>query len=436
MKKEIAKLTPHPYNERVLPELSKEEYKALKNDIKRNGIRKPLDVNQDAQVLEGVHGRFRIARELSIEKVPVNEMEFESGAEEKRWIIKANLIRRQLDTKKKYLLYDELSKLNETGRGGDRRSEEFQKSKNSTFENDDVLKKTAKMVGVNRSTIANARKYVQTIKENPEFKKFNNPSSVLREARRREELEERKEKMEKKPDIKNLMHGDCLEKIHEVDDSSIDLVVSDPPYGSPNYGGDAGIGQSQELRELRGLSWTYYGEREIFEILEKLFEPLKSKLKSNALLLIFTNWRYFPPLLKVFKEAGFLEKNCLVWDKGEGIMRNPSTNFHQHYDFILFGHAGEARKLNTEELKPKGILKYNMVPGNIRKHPTEKPVDLLKHLIKICTVEGETIFDPFCGSGSTLIAAEELDRNWIGIEIDEKWYNVAKERILEERGKL
>ena len=104
---------------------------------------------------------------------------------------------------------------------------------------------------------------------------------------------------------------------------------------------------------------------------------------------------------------------------------------NQFHEFILFAVKGK-RRLNYEDKPPCNILNFTRVLHD-RKHPTEKPVELLKALISWSTVEGETVLDPFCGSGSTLVAAEELGRNWIGIEKDPHWYDVARARIAELR---
>ena len=150
-----------------MPSLSDEEYQSLKRSIEKDGIRQPVDVTPEGLILDGNH-RWEIARELGLEEIPTNIIEFGSDSEKRRWIINANLLRRQLSTEEKYLLYAELSKQHEKGRGGDRRSDEFQRRHSDGYENEDVLEKTAKETNVSPKTIERARKYSRIIDERPD----------------------------------------------------------------------------------------------------------------------------------------------------------------------------------------------------------------------------------------------------------------------------
>jgi DNA modification methylase len=106
-------------------------------------------------------------------------------------------------------------------------------------------------------------------------------------------------------------------------------------------------------------------------------------------------------------------------------------NYRPSYGMILFATNKGKRKMNTTN--PANLFITKKI--QFKHHPAEKGEDVLEWLINNSTVKGETILDPFCGSGSTLVVAEKLGRNWIGIEIDPKWHEVAKMRILELRKK-
>ncbi|KXA95553.1 hypothetical protein AKJ65_01530 [candidate division MSBL1 archaeon SCGC-AAA259E19] len=250
-------------------------------------------------------------------------------------------------------------------------------------------------------------------------------NSAYRELRRRRETEKRKEELENAPELKNLFLGDCLEKIEKVPEDSVDCVVTDPPYGI-----NVESGTREQIRKLRE-NWTYEGDDEdIFPQLLRLFKKLEPKLKGDAHIYIFTSWKAWHKLYPLADDF-FDVRNWLVY------LHYLSTGgdlnvYRTAASSILFAAAGDGRKIREH--------KWNFFDesGNYRKngksyHPPQKSVSICKKLIENSTVEGETVLDPFCGSGTTLVAAEELDRNWIGIELEERWYNTARQRIAEAR---
>ena len=95
-------------------------------------------------------------------------------------------------------------------------------------------------------------------------------------------------------------------------------------------------------------------------------------------------------------------------------------------EFVVFAHKGSAKQINN--CGSKAVHRFNNVVGN-KVHPTEKPIELMKFYISNSSSKGQTVLDPFMGSGSVGSACKELGRNFIGIEIDEEYYKIAKERI-------
>lgn len=122
-------------------------------------------------------------------------------------------------------------------------------------------------------------------------------------------------------------------------------------------------------------------------------------------------------------DVGFQFQQLLVWDKGNS---TPNKYYLNSYELILMLRKGKAKNINN--MGDKNILR---VPNIIRtkEHPTEKPADLMKILVRNSSEENETVLDPFMGVGGTGVACKTLNRNFIGIEIDEKYFNVAKKRI-------
>jgi len=432
----------------LLPPLSEEDYNALKKDIEKRGIQVPLDVDRDTLVVyDGFHRR-KIALELGIEKVPCILRTFKSRDEAKEYTLLVNLARRHMTTAEKYLVYAKLSKLYEKGRrtvilerdkSGRMIKVEHPRNANMASlgcieKSIDVLEKTAEVVGESPRTIARARLYLKAIEKYPELKKFDSPLSVINEFKRREELEKRKKearKIEETGDVelKNLLLGDCVEKIDEIPDNSIDAVITDPPYGIVTVGA-SGRG---ETRRIRGEDWEYeyQASDEVFSVLDRFFSKAMRKLKDDAHVYIFTNWRSWCRLTEVVKK--YLEvKNCLIYYYGRSLGSTTFDNYIESYGMILFASNKKKRKLNSSNNANLLIVKR----FETTHHPAEKSIEVVEWLVKNSTVEGETILDPFCGSGTTLVVAEKLKRNWYGIEIDPKWYEIAKMRILEVRRQM
>ena len=247
--------------------------------------------------------------------------------------------------------------------------------------------------------------------------------AAYKELVRRQELEKRKaESMQ--VELKNLILGDAIEKVLEIPNGLVDLLITDPPYGETQTGSSS-RGRTSRIRE----NWDFAEQRSdrVFQMLDALFERVKPKLKPNAHIYIFTNWKSWSRLEAV-AEKYFEILNCLIVPYPRMSLGPRDTGYRRSYTMIMFASNGEERKL-TRPNQPDVI--QGMDVPDFKYHPAEKSVELLKYLISNSTIEGELVLDPFCGSGSTLVAAEELGRRWIGIEIEQKWYEVAKARVSE-----
>lgn len=128
-------------------------------------------------------------------------------------------------------------------------------------------------------------------------------------------------------------------------------------------------------------------------------------------------------LLKVCRESGFKLHNILVWEKNT---MNTNRWYMKNCEFTLFLYKGKAKTINNPSSKQ--VHKFNNIIGN-KNHPTEKPVELMELYISNSSNENGIILDPFMGAGSTGVACKNLHRDFIGIEIDEKYFKIAEERI-------
>jgi len=212
----------------------------------------------------------------------------------------------------------------------------------------------------------------------------------------------------------DLRLGDCLVEMKKIPDQSIDLVLTDPPYGIDYQSNGRTV--SKKFDKLQNDANDFR-----FEI----YPEIKRVLKNDCVAGIFCSFKNYA------KDYAFLckhfdIKNCIVWDKGGGGIGDLFHSLSTDYEFLLVCHKGNCKIRGKREGSVWSIGKVN---PNIMRHPTEKPTSLCFKFIEKFSDSDTIILDPFMGSGTTGEAAKRLGRNFIGIEIEPKYFNIAKRRI-------
>ncbi len=222
----------------------------------------------------------------------------------------------------------------------------------------------------------------------------------------------------------NLYNEDFLEYIKKINNNSIDLIVTDPPYKTTKRGnsGNAG-GMCRNKLFSKGV---VFKENNIKP--EEYMPEFFRILKDGSHCYVMTNHVNLQHMINTATEVGFKFVKCLIWNKGNKIM---GQSYMNQFEYILFLRKGKHKKINN-----CGTSDILSVPNKKDKdengknlHDTQKPVELMKILIENSSQEGEIVLDPFMGIGSTGVACINTNRNFIGIELDENYYNIAKDRI-------
>ena len=221
-----------------------------------------------------------------------------------------------------------------------------------------------------------------------------------------------------------LINGNAIDFMKTLEDESVDLIVTDPPYkvtARGNAGNSGGMMQSK--LSMQGKIFKHNDIKPIEYIPE--FYRL---LKDGSHCYIMTNHVNLQEMLNTATECGFHFIKSLIWNKGNKIM---GQFYMSQFEYILFFRKGKGKKINK-----CGTADILSVPNKKTKgedgkniHDTEKPVELMKILIENSSQEGELVLDPFLGVGATAMACKELNRDYIGIELDEKYYNIACKRV-------
>lgn len=230
----------------------------------------------------------------------------------------------------------------------------------------------------------------------------------------------------------DLRHGDCLEIMKDIPDNSIDLVVTDCPYHIVS-GGCTNIPRKDEPSGIFNRRNTFTQKNaksgKLFDNNDIKFKDwlpdVYRVLKDGTHCYIMINARNLKELQQEAENVGFKFQNIIIWNKGNA---TPNRYYLNAYEMILMLRKGKAKNINN--MGCKNIVDIKNIRGN-KLHPTEKPVELNELFIKNSSEQGDTILDPFMGVGSCGLACKNTNRNFIGIELDEKYFNIAKERIEE-----
>ena len=245
-----------------------------------------------------------------------------------------------------------------------------------------------------------------------------------------------------------LIQGDCLEVMKSIPSGSIDAIITDPPYGTTACKWDSIIDFELMWEQLNRIikpngAIVLFGS-----------EPFSSALRMSNIKNYKYDWiwqknrgsnfalvRYQPmkehEIVSVFSNKTHNYYPIKQKRKGKGLERIKG-NYNVGKASNITGIKQTICTTQGQELRqPSSIQKFNTTEKGIkREHPTQKPVALMEYLIKTYTLENETVLDFTMGSGSTMVAAQNLNRNGIGIEMDSKYFKIAQDRIEANKFKL
>lgn len=227
---------------------------------------------------------------------------------------------------------------------------------------------------------------------------------------------------EKQKSVANLHHGDCVFGMRTYSGPKFDLLLTDPPYGMAFQSNR----RTKKDKESTGIE----GDDSIDNAIKLFDEVINASLlhlAEDSHLIVFCCDEHEPRFRKSLDDKGLTFKRLLVWVKtnhGSGDLQGsfaPRKELALHF---VKGSPSVSPRVDDVFIQDKGEF--------VTDHPTEKPVSMLKEWINSTTREGDWILDPFMGTGSTMVAAKQLGRNYRGFELDEHYYGQAVERILAE----
>jgi hypothetical protein len=209
-----------------------------------------------------------------------------------------------------------------------------------------------------------------------------------------------------------IYHGDCRGILPTL--PPVDLILTDPPYG---------VGYETARRSRSDVLRTPVANDETLDVVAAAWPLAIDRLRDDRHWYAFASPRRLAAADLVFPGT----KHTLCWDKGDrGTVGDLECGFGEAWEAILYGMRGR-RAIRGK--RPRTVLRYDWSATMDPVHPTVKPVALLERMVAWSTDPGETVLDPFMGSGTTLVAAKNLGRRAIGIEIEERYCEIAAKRL-------
>lgn len=196
--------------------------------------------------------------------------------------------------------------------------------------------------------------------------------------------------------------------------------MTDPPYKCISGGKPHKKGQPSGMLSLNDGKVFDYNDCPPRQYMPLLYRVLKNGCHAY----VMTNFLNLREMMDEATKAGFQMHNLLVWEKNNA---TPSRWYMKNAEFTLFLRKGKAKRIKN--VGSKMVHRFNNILGD-KTHPTEKPVELMKFYIENSSNEGDVVLDPFMGSGSTGLACLDAGREFIGIEVDNKYYEIAKDRLI------
>lgn len=218
-----------------------------------------------------------------------------------------------------------------------------------------------------------------------------------------------------------IYNVDSIQFMKQMEEGSVSLVVTDPPYKTITGGNSDGANSKRPQGMLDGNRKLFKHQK--LKISEWMCE-LYRVLKDDSHCYIMTNSLNMEEMLTESRKAGFKLHNILVWEKNNC---TPSQFYMKNCEYVLFLRKGRAKWINDIG-GSKTVHKFNNIIGK-KTHPCEKPIELLKFYINNSADEDTVVFDPFMGTGSCGIACKELGVDFIGCELDKEYFDIAKERL-------
>lgn len=230
-----------------------------------------------------------------------------------------------------------------------------------------------------------------------------------------------------------IWNGDCEKKIKEISSESVDLIITDPPYNLGKFMNNRDTNLSKMRENFFGVAGWDDLDYDSWKLhMENFFKESARILKKGGSMIVFMSILKIETLVSLAEEYGFYYKTTGIWHKTNPMPRNMNLHFvNSNECWIYLIKDKRTGTFNNSKLE-LDFIETSVTPISEKKHgkhPTQKPIKLFEYFIDLLTNEGDFIVDPFMGSGSSAVAAKVYRRNYIGIELNSDYCEIARKRI-------
>lgn len=383
---------------------------ALKQSINRYGLLQPLVLDRENRLLAGGR-RYRACQMLGLETVPVVYIDEVDPLRAREIELEENIQREQLSFVEEARLVQEIHNLKQTIYGtaipGAMHSEGWGQTE------------TATSLDKSQSYVSRQLAMAAALESVPELEQAGSRKAAIKLLERRlQELERERAVRKLKTEESNIWCGRAEELLKRVESGTVDCVIMDPPYGT-----------AIDTDEARLNVYFDDSINTALSTLNAILPELKRVLKPDGHLYCFYGIAWHTEFLRAFKLAGFdYDPIPLVWCKNTIGLVDWSRRYGPAYETILFCFGNRDRILSE---RSTNVFNWPTVPMTDRHSGFEKPVEAAKALISLSTQEGELVLDPCCGSGFVPLAAKQLNRRYIGIELNPGEVAATKLRLAQ-----
>ena len=231
-----------------------------------------------------------------------------------------------------------------------------------------------------------------------------------------------------------LINGDCLHALKTMETGSADLVLTDPPYNLGLFMQK----RSTNLKQMRenyfgAAGWDNLGADEWADSMDSFFDEAARVVRRGGSMIVFMAVIKVETIIRIAQAHGFYYKTTGTWHKLNPMPRNMNLQFiNSTESWVYFVNDARTGTFNNDGKALHDFYESPATPKSERtfgKHPTQKPVELMDYFVRALSNPGDTVLDPFMGSGSTGVSALSLGRKFVGVEIDEHYFDIATRRM-------
>ena len=231
-----------------------------------------------------------------------------------------------------------------------------------------------------------------------------------------------------------LINESCINAMEGMDERSVDLILTDPPYNLGKFMKDRATNLKQMRPNFFGSAgWDDLEFDEWVEYMDKFFEEAARVSKIGGSMIVFMSIIKVETIIRLAQKHGFYYKTTGIWHKTNPMPRNMNLHFINSTEaWIYFVYKKHTGTFNNNGKAVHDFFETSVTPTGERKfgkHPTQKPIQLLEQMILLLSNPGDLVFDPFMGSGSTGVAALKNGRDFIGSEISQEYCDICKSRM-------